>query len=291
MDETLANNSPDTAELATQNAAPEQATDDIERPEGDQSSDADGGEHDAEPEVEEVDINGIKLAVAKAEAEKIRMAVMQQADYTRKTQELAQQREQAEASFAERQARIEAEQANIQSVARLVAIDERLQQYANVDWQSLSQSDPVTAQAQFFQFQQLKDARGALVGQIQQHEAQKALRERQSLQQAEETLAREIKGWSPETKKALADVARKLGASDQEIATIRAPWVIRALHAQKVLSELQQQASKPPAPAPAQPVRTITGAKAKADVDPDKLSVDEWMRRESARARKLGRRY
>ena len=214
MDDT-ANNLPETAELAIDNAAPEQEPVETEQPETDQSDD-DG----AEPEVEEVEIDGIMVALPKEAAEKARAALLRQADYTRKTQELAQQREQLQAAQQAREAQIEAERANIQSVAKVTAIDERLQQYANVDWQSLNQSDPVTAQAQWFQYQQLRDARGQLVQQIQQHEAQRALREQQALQHAQEVLGREIKGWSPEYARELRSIAKELGADDSELAAI-----------------------------------------------------------------------
>lgn len=284
MDDT-ANNLPETAELAN-DAAPEQEPAETEQPETDQSDDS-----EQEPELEEVDVDGEKLAVPKTAAEKLKAAMLRQADYTRKTQELAELRKQSEETIAQKEARIEAEKANIQSVARVTAIDERLQQYANVDWQQLNQSDPVTAQAQWFQYQQLRDARGQLVQQIQQHEAQRALRDQQAMQQAAEVLSREIKGWSPEYAKELRSIAKELGADDAEIASIRQPWIVRALHAQKVLREMTAKAAATPKPPPATPVKTVTGSRATAQKDPDKMSTDEWMAAERKRLAKLGRRY
>lgn len=290
MDET-ANNPASESELAT--AAPEQESADTEQPES-QDSDNEGSDLDtqgADPEFEELEIEGKKYALPKELKDKFLM----QADYTRKTQELAQQREQSEAAIAQERARVEAEKAQIQHVAKVVALDERLQQYANVDWQALSQSDPVRAQQEFFTYQQLKDSRGALVQQIQQAEAQRALQEQEatarSMQQAQEVLAREIKGWSPEVAKQLRDVAKSLGADDKEVAAIRSPWVVIALNAVKQLKELQSKAAKAPTPPPATPVKTITGARATAAKDPDKMSIDEWMSAERKRLSKLGRRY
>jgi hypothetical protein len=287
----LANNPPE-AELA--DAALEQAPADTEQPDTDQSDDSDLDTDGADPEFEEVDVEGEKLAVPKTAAEKLKAAMLRQADYTRKTQELAAQREQFQQTTAQEQARIEAEKASIQSVARVVAIDDRLQQYANVDWQALSQSDPVSAQQQFFQYQQLKDARGQLVQQIQQHEAQRALQEQQAtaryMQQANEVLGREIKGWgTPEVTKALREVAKELGADEKEVENVRSPWVIKALWAQKQLKELQAKASKAPTPPPATPVKTVTGARANATVNPDKMSPDEFAKWRNAELRKRGR--
>jgi hypothetical protein len=286
--ETEANNLPDTAELA-HDAAPEQAPEPSEQPDTDQPED-DGSDLDTQetdPEFEEVEYEGKKYALPK----ELKDAILRQSDYTRKTQELAQTREQSQAEIAQEKARIEAERANIQSVARVYAIDERLQQYAGTDWQALSQSDPVAAQQQFFTYQQLKDARAQVIGQIQQHESQRALRESEatarSMQQAQEVLGREIKGWSPALAKELRGIAKDLGASDDAINGIREPWVVRALHAQKVLREMTAKATKPPPAPPAQPVKTVTGGTARAAVDPDKMDTDAWMK---WRAKQVARR-
>ncbi len=287
MDDT-ANNLAETPELAQSDAPEAQPT---EQPETDQSSDdaPDLDTQGTDPEFEEVEYEGKRYALPK----ELKDAILRQSDYTRKTQELAQQREQSTAEIAAEKARIEADRANFQAAARLVALDDRLQQFANVDWQALSQSDPVAAQQQFFQYQQLKDARGGLVAQIQQHESQRALQEREAtaraMQQANEVLGREIKGWSPEVAKELRAVAKSLGADDKSVDSIREPWVVRALYAQKVLSEMTAKAQAKPPPPPAVPVKTVTGGPQKATVDVNKMSIDEYMRHERKRLARAGR--
>lgn len=287
MDDT-ANNLAEAPELAQ--SAPE-AQETTEQPETDQSSDdaPDLDTQGTDPEFEEVEYEGKRYALPK----ELKDAILRQSDYTRKTQELAQQREQSTAEIAAEKARIEADRANFQAAARLVALDDRLQQFANVDWQALSQSDPVAAQQQFFQYQQLKDARGGLVAQIQQHESQRALQEREAtaraMQQANEVLGREIKGWSPEVAKELRAVAKSLGADDKSVDSIREPWIVKALYAQKVLSEMTAKAQAKPPPPPAVPVKTVTGGPQKAVADPNKMSIDEYMRHERKRLARAGR--
>jgi hypothetical protein len=249
----------------------------------DQSYDDSDGPQEPQEEFEEVEYEGKRYAVPK----ELKDAVLRQADYTRKTQELAQTRQQAEADFANQKARIEAERANIQAVSRLTAMDDRLQQYQGVDWQQLSQTDPVRAQQEFFQYQQLKDSRQQFVAQVQQHEGQRAMQEQQEtaqrLQQASESLKREISNWSPEYAQELRSVAKQLGADERELDGIRAPWIVKALHAQKVLSEMTKKAGAPaPQPAP-KPVRTISGGNARGVVDPDRMSMDDWVRHERKR--------
>ena len=287
MDDT-ANNLAETPELAQSDAPEAQPT---EQPETDQSSDdaPDLDTQGTDPEFEEVEYEGKRYALPK----ELKDALLRQSDYTRKTQELARRDEQSTAEIAAEKARIEADRANFQAAARLVALDDRLQQFANVDWQALSQSDPVAAQQQFFQYQQLKDARGGLVAQIQQHESQRALQEREAtaraMQQANEVLGREIKGWSPEVAKELRAVAKSLGADDKSVDSIREPWIVKALYAQKVLSEMTAKAQAKPPPPPAVPVKTVTGGPQKAVADPNKMSIDEYMRHERKRLARAGR--
>jgi hypothetical protein len=277
------NNLPEAAELsqpALDQAQPETGSD----PTADQSDNTDGDTQGVDPEVfEEVEYEGKKYALPP----ELKDAILRQADYTRKTQELAQTRQQAEQTFAQQQARIEAERANIQAVARLTALDERLQQYAGVDWDSLSQSNGELAQREFMKYQQLKDSRQQFVAQIQQHEGQRAMQEQQEtarqLQDANEALSREIKGWSPDYAQSLREVAKSLGAKEEQLNGIREPWIVKALHAQKVLAEMTKKAGAAAPAVAAKPVRTISGGNAKATADPDKMSIEDWMRHEQRR--------
>ena len=277
------NNLPEAAELsqpALDQAQPEIGSD----PTSDQSDNTDGDTQGVDPEAfEEVEYEGKKYALPP----ELKDAILRQADYTRKTQELAQTRQQAEQTFAQQQARIEAERANIQAVARLTALDERLQQYAGVDWDSLSQSNGELAQREFMKYQQLKDSRQQFVAQIQQHESQRAMQEQQEtarqLQEANEALSREIKGWSPDYAQSLREVAKSLGAKEEQLNGIREPWIVKALHAQKVLAEMTKKAGAAAPAVAAKPVRTISGGNAKATVDPDKMSIEDWMRHEQRR--------
>ena len=276
------NNLPE-AELsqpALDQAQPEIGSD----PTADQSNDTDGDTQGVDPEVfEEVEYEGKKYALPP----ELKDAILRQADYTRKTQELAQTRQQAEQTFAQQQARIEAERANIQAVARLTALDERLQQYAGVDWDQLEITNPDLANSEYRKFQRLKDSRTQFVAQIQQHEGQRAMQEQQEtarqLQDANEALSREIKGWSPEYAQSLREVAKSLGAKEEQLNGIREPWIVKALHAQKVLAEMTKKAGAAAPAVAAKPVRTISGGNAKATVDPDKMSIEDWMRHEQRR--------
>lgn len=290
MDDT-ANNSALAPELAE--AAREQAPADTEQPESDQSS-YDGADLDtdgADPEFEEVEIDGEKLAVPKPAAEKLKAAMLRQADYTRKTQELAEARKQSEMSYAERMSRVEAEQADVQAVARMVNIQDRLQAYASVNWASLDPSDPAVQKARW-EYEDLSRQAQAANAAISQRIQQRALEQQHQAQQAEAELARTIPGWKSDNWKDLRKVAEALGATPESMRPVQyAPWVARALHSHKTLMEMQAKAAKAPAAPPAAPVKTVTGVRATAAKDPDKMSIDEWMQVERKRLAKMGRRY
>lgn len=288
MNDDDANNSADTPELAPD--GPDQDRPTAEQPDTDHADSEDDAQG-ADQELEEVDLEGEKLAVPKTTAEKLRAAMLRQADYTRKTQELAQQRQQSESTIAQEKARIEVERAQIQSVARLVSIQDQLKAFEGVNWDALEMTPEV--QRARWRFEDLNRQAQGVVNQIQQHESQRALRENEAtaraLQHANEVLGREIKGWSPEYARELHAVARELGADERELVNIRSPWIVRALHAHKVLRDMTAKAAKAPAPAPAVPVKTVTGASAKPAFDPNKASIDEYMRHERVRLARKGR--
>ena len=99
--------------------------------EGDQPTDEPELDEDGEPieedEDEEVDLDDeLKLRVPKSEAQKVREAVLRQADYTRKTQELAEQRRTFD---SERQNISQATQQELAVFAQATALGQQVAQY------------------------------------------------------------------------------------------------------------------------------------------------------------------
>jgi hypothetical protein len=105
---------------------------------------------------EELDIDGHKVKLPKSVAEKLAAERLMQADYTRKTQELAEQRKAFE---AERQAVSKADAEEMSARANLTLIDHQLNQFSQVNWNAWNDQDPFEAQKAFQQFQLLKDAK------------------------------------------------------------------------------------------------------------------------------------
>lgn len=210
----------------------------------------------SEPEEIEEELEGVKLRGKKELLEKLKGERLMQADYTRKTQEVAEQRKAIEAERERVAQAMQFQQANIREFGRLHDIEDRLGQLQRVDWQTLNTQDPVRAQSLLIEFNQLQSARTQLHGSITQRQQQQALQMQQvtakQLQEGRAVLEREIKGWSPELAGKLTEYGEKLGFPRQILDQITQPAPIIALYKAWMFDQTQQQAqaAKPP-PKPA----------------------------------------
>jgi len=225
---------------------------------------------EAEDDSEEVEHDGQKYRVPKA----LKGALLMQSDYTRKTQEVAEQRKALEAEQQRVVQQAQTMQASIREYAQLTHLDEQIQNYSKVDWAAFSQNDPVAAQSEWIRFSQMKDARQGLAGHIQNKERQMASdAERETAKRTEEAravLAREIPDWSPELAQKLGDFAVSKGIPAARLATVTNPADVKILRLAwlgQQLIDKQRAAVKPPPPAPANVVRKVGGT-GKAAPDP-----------------------
>jgi hypothetical protein len=250
-------------------------------------SDAEG--QAAEPEFEDIEIDGKIVRVPK----EIAPHVMKNADYTQKTQALAEQRRAWEAQEAEARASIQRESEMFEALkaeqAQLVAIDGRIEALRNID---VNRLNPADQQRYWNEVNQLNQARSDLGSAVQNRRDElTAERERQDANAWAKTVESlntpdERLGWSGKfdepTQARLAGIARELGVPDHEISAIRNPVTIKALHlvgiGLETLKKGQAALSAKPATPVAKPVPTVGGAKATGTVNPDKLSADEWVK-------------
>jgi len=213
--------------------------------------DSEDEEPETEDEVEEEDSDeeqpaqSVKLKVNGEEIEKpldeVVALAQQGLDYTKKTQEVAEQRKSVEAlqeqlkmqeqQFAEQQ---QLNSLLIEDVAKITALDQQLSQYADVDWQKLTDSDFVEAQKQYMAYNQLQQERNNLVSQFEakRQEAvtkhQSALAER--IKKGKEVLAKEIPNWSPETTQSVITTGKEYGFTDDEMNAIVDPRHVKVLY-------------------------------------------------------------
>ena len=153
---------------------------------------------------------------------------LRNADYTQKTQTLAQERRALETRDA-------AARQHVREYARLIALNDQIQAYETVDWASFQQADPQGAQQQWRNLALLKEKRAGIAEDFQHREQLRALdQQRERARQVEEghaVLARELPEWTQDMARKIVDFgANKYGFTADEIAGIVDPRMVCVLH-------------------------------------------------------------
>lgn len=267
----------------------EALNDDLEEDESE--TDESDEETDASDNEEEVDYEGKKYKVPK----ELKEALLRQADYTRKTQEIAEARrvlQMQQASVLEEQT---FQQAAIPHLAKMAALDDSINQYAQVDWQSLITNDPQEAQRHWFTYQQMKDQRQTMQGQLAQMQAlfQQRTSEAMSvlLERGAAELQRDIPNFTEVAPKMIDYANKSYGISRQEIEAVTDPRYLKVLHKAYLYDQLHAKPSgekqKPQPQTPVTNIKARSSGASKLDLvkDANKMTADEWARRREAQIR------
>jgi hypothetical protein len=244
-------------------------------------ADAEGAEPEGGGELEDIEHEGKTYQVPKA----LKGAFLMQADYTRKTQELAAERRAVEEGRA-----IDAETLNLR--ASLVAIEEKIAACGALDWDRVSREDPEGAEQLQAHIAELAAAHAALsenLGQVETYRSQAQQEARLAqLHQGHAELSRDLPGWSPELAQRLARfAATEFGASAREIAEIDDPRMVKLLHAAYVganAGAMSRGAQRHAEAQASRPAATVDG-RASAGKSPNRMSTDEWMRHRNKQLR------
>lgn len=260
----------------------------IDEPVDDVANDTEnsGDEVDEVDDSEEVELDGKTYKLPKA----IKSAIMMHADYTKKTQDLAQERN----SIAQERERIAQEVENnrsdLQDHARLVATEDKLKEFDRVDWRELSTNDPALAQQLWIQYTQLKEARNAtaqnLNARVQQRQFEAQQATAKQIEEGNAILSRDIPSWSPELAVKLRDYAASEGWTKREIESIT-PAQVKSLHRSYVGDQLlKKQNPSLKNVAQAKPI-TKVGSNAAVSKTPEKMTDREFatMRRMQIKSR------
>lgn len=229
----------------------------------------------AEAELVEIERNGKKYALPK----ELESELLMQSDYTRKAQEVAQQRAALEQNQQLFQQAVAVQRDLVQGMAHIASLDRELGQYANLDWNDLTARDAPGAQQAFIRYTQLKEARQQAAHAVSVREQQLAVNLDQSVAQAvgksRERAEKEIPGWSPEVDKALATWVTKAGFSAQQAKAIAGDFtsvqtVWKAMKYDELVSK------KPSAPAAPAQIAHVVRAKTNDAAPPE--SIEQWMK-------------
>lgn len=236
----------------------------------------------------ETEVNGKKYKVPLA----LKDQLLMQADYTRKTQEVAEQRKAYEAKL---QAVSEMTESEFKARAQIVQIDEAIAEFKTIDWDRWMQTAPQEAQRAWMQYQRLNDERGTAVQTFQQLQQQRTLETQriaaERIQKGLAELQEKIPDWSENKAKALLDFGEKqLGFTREELSAIDDPRMIIALNlaaqgqqkqtAQKAAAKVEAQSAIKPA------ARIPGGRTATTNKVDDRASVDAWMKARQAQVAK-----
>lgn len=272
----------------------------------------------ADPETIELDVGGQKVKVPKA----IEPFLLMQQDYTKKTQDLAEQRRAVEAKETELASKesqqaeslkaFRAEHAAIAGhEASIAAIDTQLAEYRKLtaqDWTNLKASDPATYTQHADNYDFLKRTRDASSDALKaaqddlttketaRTESQKAART-EALSKAwgetTATLAAKIEGWTPAKGQEIGKfMVEQLGVTPEELreATDSRVWIMadRLMRAEAKAAQLETSAKQSKATETALKTQATTPAAKPAGTGAaprgvhDQLSDQEWFRRRTA---------
>ena len=266
----------------TEEVESEEATD-----ESDDQAEEDEQSQDEVPAILKLKVNGEDVEKPLDEV----VALAQQGlDYTQKTQQVAEQRKELEAYAQQIQMQEQAFQQQVQlnnvlieDVAKITSLDQQLNQYANVNWNQLSDNDFVEAQKLFFTYNQLQQERSQLVSQFEAKKQQVVQKQSQlmaeKIAKGKEILAKEIPNWSPETNQALLSTGKDYGFSDAELNSIVDPRHVKVLHDAMQWRKLQQNSVVKKKVSNAKPVVKPGSKDTKAEANSNHRQLREQLRK------------
>lgn len=249
--------------------------------------DANLDDQDAEPEddgTEELEFNQKSYKLPKDIAEAVRSM---RKDYTEKTMAVAEQRKAFEA-------KMQFTEAFTADIAKLEAVNQRLAEFEQVDWNRLSDEDPVLWQKLFSQHRLLDSQRNQLAQQLAQKQQEMALKQQQEFAKAveasETVLRREIKDWSPQLESNLQQFAvDRFGFDALDAKNAKAdPRLYKLLHLAYLGDQIIKKQTTKPKIVPAKPVTTLSAKNTKATRDPSQMSDAEFARWRASFKQKRG---
>lgn len=215
-------------EKPSEEIAPEEVEDEAPESDEDEPEAELSDEQPAEGD-EEVEIEGEKYRVPKKVAE----AAMRQQDYTKKTQEVAEQRRSVEDKQQYLEARESLINASLSDLSELQALQRQVAQFDSVEWQSLITDDPQQALRLSLSRQQLQQQLAAkqteLQGKAQQFEQQRLQHLEKQMELGRAELQRRVGKLSATDSKNTFEQGLKLGYSAEEMNRTADPRWMHAL--------------------------------------------------------------
>jgi len=253
---------------------------DSEEVEGDAESDEDESDEDDDgKEVDEVEYEGKTYKVPR----ELKDALLRQADYTRKTQEVAELRKTFEGLTRQAEELSEAETTARDNIA---SINATLRQYSDIDWQTWRQQNPVAAMQAQMDYQALNQQLQAAQTDLQRASGERVAlsnsQREERLREGHKQLAERIPDWGETKQRQLVETGRNVyGFTDEELNEIDDPRMILVLNDAARFAATQKQhraktqAAKQEAVKPAAKVKG-GGSNPRKALD-DRADINAWM--------------
>ncbi len=218
-----------------------------------------------------------------------------QGDYTRKTQEIAEQRKAAEGERELFQKLTTLKGDALKAFSAGQALAAEIQQLEQVDLNAVWQSDPDQARRISDRLNMSRAEFQKHVNTVAQHEATMEAEQQRAIAKLEESGRAEmraaIKGFDESAEKSLIEYAVKNGIPESDAKrwplnpkTAAMAWKAMQFDALQAKSKAAT-AARVPTP-PAAPVKPVSGNRASAQLDWDKMSPAEFARRRNEQERK-----
>jgi hypothetical protein len=223
-----------------------------------------GAEETVEEELEEFEWNGKKVQGPKG----LKDGVLMQADYTKKTQTVAEKAKALESREAEINQRLEATEEELDARATLRNVDARLAEYGKLtqeDWDHHHSIDPMGTEKAWRDYQFLKEQRGEIAKTLETKQAERTGKAQQELakriQDTLEHAKKSIPGFKPETIPQLVEFAQEIGVPAGAIEQNWSPTFVDLLHLARIgKMTVEKQATAPKLPTTTvQPLTTVNG--------------------------------
>ena len=229
-------------ETETQEAVSEQATENAESVENEAVEtltaedlvDDNQQEQVSEPRTYTVKIDGKDTEVTEDE---LLSGYSRQADYTRKSQVLAEQRKKMDEELAATQQERQQYQSQLEQFK--IQADSKLEEFKSVDWTKLKEEDPMEYALKRDQYRELQENK-RLVAEEQQNLAQKQQAEMQTkwneeLARQQEVMAQRLPEWNdpekgPKLKQNIKSFALKKGFTEREVDSLIDARSVDVLH-------------------------------------------------------------
>ncbi len=217
--------------------------------------------------------------------------ILMHADYTRKTQELAEDRRQVQATLAQVQ---QVTESQLRAAVELREIDAKLADAQTIDWGVWDETDPIAANNARWELTQLQQRKGEVTTGLQQAQQQSTFFQQQEtarlLEQGQRELAASIPQWGPEKATALLTHANKAyGFAPEELNGITDPRMIKVLNDAyqfRQASAKQQAVKKVETQQAIKPAAKVTAGKAPVRGLDDRLKPEDWAKTFIARRAK-----